>query len=308
MATSKYYYKNSRRKRKARSVIITAVACLLLIFTLFLIVGNILGKQTGTEKSQKKPQAGEETPVQDVSPYSIQAHSIDLNNMDTDMIELYQKSVKSVSVKATNDKGKLLVSSSLATSLGYQSPGDSVAEFSSVVSKAKNYGMFLSVILDLQAFKESDVKNKTVRLAYEAALVCEFIEKGAGEVLVRLSDTNDVSLEELLDFAKVVKDIDPSATLGIALPIDYFKGEGASVNVAELAAAYDVVCADVSNISQDTEDRILYLDTAFSNSEIKYYVLRHNMRVLLPSIPAAQEETLQSKLAENSIANWQKIS
>ncbi|MBO7249847.1 MAG: hypothetical protein J6V42_01065 [Clostridia bacterium] len=307
MATSKYYY-NKRHRRKARGVIITIIACLLLIFTLFLIVGNMLGKQAESPKSQKKPQEAEEAPVQDISPYSIQAHPIDPSKVDTAMIELYQKSVKSVSLKATNDKGKLLVSSSLATSLGYQTPGDAVVEFSSVVSKAKNYGMFLSLILDLQAFQENDVKNKTVRLAYEAALVCEFIEKGANEVVVRLSDTDDASLEDLLDFADKVKGIDSSATVGIALPIEYFKGDGASVNIAELAKAYDVVCADITEIPSDTEDKILYLDTAFSNSEIKYYVLRHNMRVLLPSVDAEQEELLQSKLTENSVANWQKIS
>ena len=308
MTTSRYYYKNSRKKRKSYGIAITVVACLLLIFTLFIIVGNTLGKQSGSGKSQKKQPPTEETPVQDVSPYSIQAYPIDPNKLDSDMMGLYQKSVKSISLKATTDKGKLLLSSSLATSLGYQAPGDAVLEFSSVVSKAKNYGMFLSVILDLQAFQENDVKNKTVRLAYEAALVCEFIEKGANEVLVRLSDTEDISLEDLLDFADKVKAIDTSATVGIALPIEYFKGEGASVNIAALAKAYDVVCADISDIPFDTEDKIHYLDTAFSNSEIKYYVLRHNMRVLLPSVAAEQEELLQSKLAENSVANWQKIS
>ena len=58
----------------------------------------------------------------------------------------------------------------------------------------------------------------------------------------------------------------------------------------------------------DTTDTLEYLESVFSESNLKYYVLRYNMRVLLPQVSNDQDEELRAVLKENSIQHWQKIS
>ena len=110
------------------------------------------------------------------------------------------------------------------------------------------------------------------------------------------------------DFAESVKSINDTVVLGVALPRDFFYGESSEENVAKLAQSFDIVGIDVSNMPSDTTDTLEYLESVFSESNLKYYVLRYNMRVLLPQVSNDRDEELRAVLKENSIQNWQKIS
>ena len=307
--SSKYYRRNSYKKRKLRNILIISGICLVVLFLLFVIFGNLLDKKIDTERAGRdKGETTAEIP-QDAAPYSIEAYPVDINADVTAQIkEMSSKGVSAISLKLTDTQGKLMVYSDIASSLGYQSKSDALVDISAVISRAKYYGMHSSAVLDLQFPTQKDAKQKAVMLAYESALVAEVAEKGAGEVIVRVPSTDAMQIGDLTDFAESVKSINDTVVLGVALPRDFFYGESSAENVAKLAQSFDIVGIDASNMPSDTTDTLEYLESVFSESNLKYYVLRYNMRVLLPQVSNDQDEELRAVLKENSIQNWQKIS
>ena len=309
--SSGYYRKSSYKKRKLRNILIISAICLFLLFLLFVIFGNRLNKKVQNERTAKEKAQTTAEAEADTSTYAIEGYFVELSpetDITARMKELSSVGARSVSLKLTDAQGKLLVGSELARSLGYQKAEDDVVDLSSVVSKARYYGMFSSAVLDLGFLSEKDSKQRAVILAYEAALVVEVSEKGIGDVIVRAPTVDGAQLDLLMDFADSVKSINGDVVLGVALPIEFFYRETAAEDVSRLTGHFDIIGLDISEIPSDTKDVFEYIDGAFSESNIKYYVLRYNMRVLLPQTSDEQDEMLREVLSENSIQNWQKIS
>ena len=309
--SSKYYRRNTYKKRKLRNILIISAICLLVLFLLFVIFGNLLNNKLELERVSKDNAQTPAVPIGNTVSYTIEAYPVNLNP-DTDfserMYELSNRGIRSASLNLSDPQGKLLIYSDIAASLGYQNKDDSLVDLSSVISKAKYYNIFSSAIFELQFLSENDAKHRAVVLAYESALAAEIIEKGANEVIVRATGADATNTNLLIDFADSVKSINDSVVLGVALPVDFFFAESAAENISKLAESFDILGIDVSDIPNDDKDTLEYIESTFAASDLKYYVLRYNMRVLLPQISDEQDEEMRAVLADNSIQNWQKIS
>lgn len=309
--SSKYYRRNSYKKRKWRNILIISAVCLAALFLLFVILGNFLDKKIELERAGRDNAHTTAVPIDDTVAYTIEAYPIELaQDIDfTDRMQAFSTAgIRAVSLKVTDGQGKLLVSSALATSMGYQSKSDSLVDISAVISKAKYYSMHSSAVLDLRFVSEADAKQRAVLLAYESALSVEIAEQGADEVIVRVVDANAAHTDLLIDFAESVSAINDNVVLGVALPWEFFLSDASAENVAKLAESFDILGIDTSNVPSDTDDTLAYIESVFSESNLKYYVLRYNMRVILPQISDEADGDLRTVLAENSIQNWQKIS
>ena len=309
--SSGYYRQNRYKKRKIRNILIISAVCLVVLFLLFVISGNLLGKKVETQKSNRdKAQTTDATPT-DTATYSIEAYPVDISSgsdVAAQIKALSGNGVRAVSIHLTDPDGKLLIRSDLAVSLGYQGRAEDVGDFSSVISRAKYYDMFTSALLDLQFLSEKDAKQRAVRMAYEAALAAEVSEAGASEVVFRAPSADATQTELLVDFANNVKSINDTVVIGILLPREFFYQDSSAENIAKLTECFDVIGIDVSELPDEANDVPQYIENVFAESNLKYYVLRYNMRVLLPSISDEQSADLTDVLEENSIENWQKIS
>ena len=308
--SSKYYRRNSYKKRKLRNILIISAICLAVLFLLFLIFGNLLNKKSEISRAQREKSQTTAAPADDTAEYSIEAYPVNISSgvdINARIKELSGIGVDAVSLKLTDAKGKLLISSEIAASLGYQSSAESLVDLSSVISRAKYYGMFTSAVFDLQFPDQKDAKQRAVTLAYEAALAVEIIEEGANEVIVRAPSADVSATDMLIDFANSVKSINDTVILGVALPTDFFYQDSSAEAVAMLADVFDIIGVDASNVGDD-KDALEHIEMVFSVSNLKYYVLRYNMRVILPQISDDKDEALRDVLTENSIQNWQKIS
>ena len=309
--SSKYYRKSSYKKRKLRNILIISAICLVVLFLLFVIFGNRLNKKIDEERAGRDKAQTTAVPQANTAGYAIEAYFVDISSgadVSAQVKELSSLGVKSVSLKLTDANGNLLIKSELARSLGYQSSSDSLADLSGVVSRATYYGMFTSAVLDLGCISEKDAKQRAVRLAYEASLAVEIAEKGIGDVIVRASGADASHTELLIDFARSVKSINDTVVLGVALPESFFYHESSAEDIASLAECFDIIGLDISTTPKDYKNELEYIERVFSESNLKYYVLRYNMRVLLPKTAAEFDDALKVVLQENSIQNWQKIS
>lgn len=309
--SSKYYRRNSYKKRKWRNVLIISAVCLVVLFLLFVILGNLLDKKIEIERAGRDNAQTTAVPIDDTEVYTIEAYPIEMSS-ETDfserMKELYGAGIRAISLNLTDTQGKLLIRSEIAASMGYQTQSDSLVDISAVISKAKKYNMFSSAVFDLKFVSEKDAKRRAVLLAYESALAVEITEKGASEVIVRVPSSDIMQIDLLIDFANSVSAINDNVVLGVALPTEFFFEESSAENVAKLAESFDVLGIDTSNLPSGVNDTLEHIESVFSESDLKYYILRYNMRVLLPQISDEEDENLRTVLAENSIQNWQKIS
>ena len=309
---SGYYRRNNYRKRKWRNIIIISAVSLVVALLVFLVVGNVLKKKTQNDGNGAGGTSAENTSVTPAPMQkSINGYFIDLSvssytEFSDRLSSLSANGVTAVSLNLTDDDGELLYDSKTAQKLGYQTASDSRIALSSIIAKTESRGIYTSAYVTLSAFKETDAKVRAAKLAYEAAIVCEIAESGFNDVIVRCHEISPEYVDELVGFAKSVKSINSSANVGITFTKSLLESEDSALCVDKLVEAFDLTAIDLAR--SDNGNVTLYIEEALASSNIRYYILRFNTRILLPNI--TDEETdlkIKNVLSENSIHNWQTV-
>lgn len=307
-----YHRRNNYKKKRLRNIIIFSAIVLVVLFVIFIIIGNILFKKADTPTDDDQNAHTSDTEQKnDTAPYSIQARNIDLTNLSynsfySELSHLSNNGATAVSIKCSDEKGNLLYSSDIAKKFGYQNTSSSLISLRSIVSSANNRNVFTSAYMTITSVAQSDPKSRAVMLAYEAALVCEIIEAGINEVVIRCPDASPDDLSDIINLSSNVKRINKDATVGIEIPSKILNSELSSEHIDKLATSFDFLALTTVKTNQD-DDLVDRVDTLLTTH--LFYILRYNMRA---SIPATDNEDirkdLQALLAENSINNWQEIS
>ena len=307
-----YHRRNSYKKKRLRNVIIISAVILLVLFVVFLIIGNTLFKKTNTtDDDEPKDKTSATEQKNNTAPYSIQAYNIDLTGLSSSdfsdkLSALSKNGATAVSIKCTDKEGKLLYASDIAKEFGYQNNSSSLISLGTLTSSANRRDIFTSAYMTVASVNEKDAKTRSVMIAYEAALVCEMIESGVKEVLLRCPDASPENLNDILSIANNVKLINKDATVGIEIPSKILSSELASEHIDKLATSFDFMALTMVEPSKDSET-VEQVDALLTTH--LFYILRYNMRVLIPSAEDEDtKEALQTLLTENSIANWQEIS
>lgn len=310
--TSGYYRRNNYRKRKWRNILIISAISLAVLLVVFLVAGNILKKKTQDDNN-----GADETSVTDNTvipapiPQSINGYFIDLSGLSytefSNQISTFSSNgATAISLNLTDNSGNLLYDSKTAQKLGYQTTSSSLISLSSIITKTGSSGIYTSAYITLTAFKETDAKIRSVKLAYEAALVCEIAEAGFNDIIVRCPEISPEYIEELMGFAKNVKNINNNANIGIAFTKSLLEAEDSALYVDKLVSVFNLTALDLANV--ENNNILTYLEESFSNSNIRYYILRFNTRILLPYITDEETDTkIKTLLNENSINNWQIV-
>ena len=309
---SGYYRRNNYRKRKWRNIIIISAVSLVVALLVFLVVGNVLKKKTQNDGNGAGGTSAENTSVtpapvqQSINGYFIDLSVSSYTEFSDRLSSLSANGVTAISLNLTDDGGELLYDSKTAQSLGYQTASDSRISLSSIIAKTESRGIYTSAYVTLSAFKETDAKVRAAKLAYEAAIVCEIAESGFNDVIVRCHEISPEYVDELVGFAKSVKSINSSANVGITFTKSLLESEDSALCVDKLVEAFDLTALDLAR--SDNGNVTLYIEEALASSNIRYYILRFNARILLPNI--TDEETdlkIKNVLIENSIHNWQTV-
>lgn len=306
--SSNYRRKNGYKKRRWRYIIIIASLAIVVLFLVFLVVGNLLNKKTNDTDGVNTSKVSSTALAENLAaPYSIKGHYIDLNNLSSSLSELSKNSETNVSVKLSDDAGKLLYSSPTAQKFGYQSTSTSLMDLGTLIKNVKSYGISANAVITLNGFSEKDAKTRAVILAYEAALVCEISEYGVSDITVRCSEAATEHIDEILSFADTVKNINGDIKIGIAVKNELLEHPDGALYIDKLARAYTFIAFDLT--ASGEQEYLEFVDNSVSNPNNKYYILRYNMRVLLTySNDPETEKSVQYTIEANSIQNWQKIS
>lgn len=311
-SSSGYYRRSNRRRRRLRNIIIISAVSLVVLLVAFLVVGNILKKKTqGDNNANGETSASDNAVTPAPTPQSINGYFIDLTGASSTQLSnqistLSANGVTAVSLNLTDNNGELLYNSKTAQNLGYQATSSSLISLSSIITRTESRGIYTSAYITLNSFKETDAKIRSVKLAYEASIVCEIAEAGFNDIVVRCPEISSEYIDELIGFAKNVKNINSTAKIGITFTTSLLETEDAALSVDKLVAAFDLTALDLASV--EGNDTLVYIEESLSNSNIRYYILRFNTRILLPYTEDEDTKTqLEALLASNSINNWQIV-
>ena len=157
------YRKSIYRRRSVGIIILVSVICLSVMLTAFLIIGNLLHKQSEkrNDPSLEDTEISSDNLTNEKAPVrSIKAHSVLLETQDSSVFSsrleaLVRNGIYEASVPLNTADGKLLYKSEIANKIGY-SNGDANVTLTKAVSSAKENNIYLSGIYYLNAFKNSD--------------------------------------------------------------------------------------------------------------------------------------------------------
>lgn len=311
-APMSYHRRNSYKKRRLRNIIMFSVIILFVLFVIFIIIGNTFFKKTNKpldNDSESYTSATEHK--NNTASYTIQARNIDLtaissSEFSNNLSALVQSGATAVSIKCSDEEGNLLYSSDIARKFGYQNSSSTLISLKSIVSSAKNRNIFTSAYITICSIQETDAKTRSIMLAYEAAVVCEIIDAGIKDVVLMCPNATPENLNDIISLANNVKSINKDATIGIEVPSKILNSELASEYIDNLATSFDFMALTMAQPTEDS-DVVEVLDSLLTTH--LFYILRYNMRVLIPSTEDDDiRNSLQTLLTENSITNWQEIS
>ena len=308
------YRRNSYAKKRIKVIAAIIGISLALLLILFLVIGGLLNDKVEDDKKEDstRPVSDSEEKLPHAQLPSVKGYGISLSGITTSAIsdkvsEISKADGSGINFVVRDADGKEIYDSSLAQSMGKQSSSNSYIEIGSIASRAANRGLRASAIVPVTAFSVKDDLERSVLLAYDAALCAEISRDGADDVLIRLqgSKVTEDSVDELVRLADTVKGIEDEALIGISLTREMLEEEGSEILVAKLWESFDFLAFDITDI--DTEDDPKEFAEENVNSEMHYYLLRYNMRVLLPDVVGDDLEDMVSVLTDKGLSNWQTV-
>ncbi|MBQ9085598.1 MAG: hypothetical protein IJY47_00255 [Clostridia bacterium] len=308
------YRKGVYRRRQLQTVLITAGVLLLLLFIAFLIVGNLLSRRseaeetdstvsdTETDSAQSRPTAARQLRG---SPLLIE--TADSTTLASRLRALAGQGIDAASVPMNTSSGALLYRSPVAVRLGLTANGTYTTTPEQAMKQAKDQGIYVSGTFYLNALETEDKLLRSVELAQVAAVIAEAMEGGMDDVLLIPPVLTEEQIPELLRLAESIRDLVPNGILGCALPLSLLEYENSSALVNQLAGSFNFLALDLSD-SGDM-DPSEHVETVMSSSGILFYLLRYEMRILLPELTDTNaQSSLISMVEANWTSNWQVLS
>ena len=302
------------RKRQIKTVLLTAVAVLALVLVALLILGSILIKRANTEAppSREETETASEEKTDLPSPPSLRAMPILLETTGSDTLvsrlnSLISSGYTAASIPLNRGDGALLYHSALTTSLELTVAGEYSVTIESAVNRATEKGIYLSGTYFLNEMAGEDDLVRSVALAKSAAVVAEALRAGIDEVLLILPSLTHDQIPLLLQFADSVRALSSEGSLGCALPPSLLTEENGGESIAALSEKYQLLALDLthSDINTPTE----YVEATMASSGVLFYLLRYEMRVLLPEVIEDTDMAALITLVEsNWTKNWQILS
>lgn len=311
---NKYRRSVYRRHNLGIIVLISAIS-LVIIIGVFLIVGNLLHKQSEKRNDEIDTDTSEVTEDLNVTEKSevksIKGHSVLLETTDTsffsDRIDaLTEKQIFAASIPLNTEDGSLLFKSSVAEELGYPTSGVKVT-LKSAVSTAEQRNVYLSGVFYVNAFSEKDALLRSVELSRSAAIIAEALMAGINDVVIIAPHMTEEHIDEAIRFVQDIKYLTDNGAVGLTVSNNILSLENknrVSEIISMLDSKIDFLAMDLSSDKNDsTVDNIENM----INTE-KLYLHMYKMRVLLPFYSTSDDQNSVIAVVENSgISNYQII-
>lgn len=289
----RYRYRGSHNRARLPVWAIIGI-CVAAALTVSLIVGNLLRVFLDEDAYRRlvegKPEPPEITDPVKTSVPDVMAYPFTLG-APTDTL----KKSPAVSVALNTHDGTLSYTSPVTAHFSLpRTEGVTLGDAMNALTPVTSY---VSGIFYPQAFaQESDALFDAVR-AEEHALLREFANAGANEILLVGTDPSLSSLQRLANYASTLgESLGERVYVGVSIPLASMQADNGWEIVGTLLKSCDFCALDLRGIPTETDESAEKLLT-----DITYYRLQYDMRLLL----TADQETLLSAIGQSEITDYE---
>ena len=316
------YRRGIYRKKRIKLIIIASSISLLLLLTLFLIIGTALSNKTHIYDPNGED--GTQVPTDNTSlpkAEKIQARPLVLLTQDSSSLYSRVTSLPSgteaVCVRLNLSDGTLLYKSDIAGTISSFKTAENASRAETLFSTIQRRELYISAALEMTALSKQSEFLLPVMLSAYSSMAAEVFNAGADDILfiapAPVGEMTQEKLEEytsqLISVADQTRKLSANACFGFALPDALLSAENSAEIISELSEHFNYLAIDATNYGK--EDPAEYLERKLGNSEssdTQYYILRYDMRILLPSLSDRETEERLISIAEQYSSNnhnWQ---
>jgi hypothetical protein len=304
------YRKSLYRKKRVKAIALISAVVLVALFILFLIIGNILHKKTeqnapGKNNSQQSTETDTGTSTIPTA-NTVGAYALPLledGSNFSDRLASIPNNAESVCIALNTTDGTLLYRSELSSSLPYLSFSGDATSLSGSISRIKERGLYVTAILYVPSFGESNDLLRDVYLTSWCSVAVESIRSGVGDCLLAPRSASSDDVEKICELAALIREIEPKATVGCLLPGDVIGAENSEVLIDKLSKNFSYLCLNTTDHKED-EDVENYVSSKITNMQMQ--LIYYKMRVLLPHSPDTATQQKYIDVAKKyNITSWQ---
>lgn len=274
------YRRSVYRRRRIKITVIVSICAIILLTVAFVIIGNLLGNRTDTDTpGGNDAPADADTPDNASTVKSVNSCFVPLAEDGSTLGERLSSATSAgytdVCFDLDNEGGYLYYQSEIASTLGKQkNAADDLRTLSGIISLTSSRSLYCTGITHVPDFRNDDDLVRSAAIGYHAALIAEALRAGIDDVLIMPGDIDAQRYDELIRLADEVHRLEPMAHIGLALPAPLFSSEENTELIHRLTMAFDYLAVE---ISADTD-----------MSGLLYYMLRYNVRALVPDAEGAE--------------------
>ena len=297
------YRRSIYRKNRIKAVVITSAISLVVIALAFVIIGNAIGanvEENVAKRASKATQTNSEPHAQARSVMAFPvALSDDSSSLSSRLSKIANDGYTEVCFDLDTAEGALLYSSELAISLGKQSVGTELLKLDDAAKKFKDMELYSIGVTRVPDLLSDDDLLRASASGYYAALIAEALRNGIDDVLIHASSVPTDRYGELITLANEIKRLCPdSGSIGVSLPVGVLSDSGNSELIDSLWGAFDYLAADLTSVAAEGDSVPDAVDRALG--DMLYYLLRYNVRVLVPYSSDTAEFTAISQSVESN--------
>ncbi len=290
------YRKSVYRRKRLQWVLIIGGAALVVLFLIFIIVGNILGKRSDEYRTDNEEKnTGTSSDISDPLPSlpAVNAYAYLPDDPAFSLSALVESGASAITVPLNHPDGTPRFTSVV------KAGGSS--SLSALVGTADESGVYVTGVYYLTALADEDDLKRSLALTEAAAEIVEAIRTGVDDVLILLDGGDTEYREELYHLSENVRRLEQNAVLGLALPRPMSDTPETAEWMERFSSAFSYLALDCTKPEGDMPETA----TSEHVGSMLYYLLRYRMRVLLPyAADAEQQNRLIAAGRQSSVDNW----
>ena len=301
------YRRSIYRKRKIKAILISSVVAIIVIFALFMIVGSALHNKTKGSEEKKPSTTPPDTTEKVLAPArTVGAYSLPLledGSNFSDRLAAIPPNANAVCVNLNEEDGTLLFRPALSSKLSHISVHKDASTLSNYVTSIERNDFYISAALYIPTFNEEDQLLAEIEFSTWAAIACEVIQEGVGDILLLAPSLEAEDVERVCGIADKIRELSANAIVGFTLSDTILANEKKTSLVDTLSKHFNYLSLDTTQY-RDGDDPIDYIEGRVSGLQLE--LMYYKMRVLLPR--ATEAETQQKyidAITKYNITSWQ---
>ena len=303
------YRRNMYRKKRTKAIAVIVAVALVILFVLFLIIGNALHKKTSedyTTNAESDKVTDQSNSASLPAAKTVGAYALPLlkdGSTFSARLSDIPEGADAVCINLNTPDGELLYRSSLTSEFSFLSSASDASSLSAAISDIADDELHTSALLYVPSFAEEDELLREIYLTGWCAVAVEAIRAGADDCLLKPSSASAEDVDKLCSLAQRIREIESEAVIGIVIPDDVLSASNSELLISKLSKAYSFLTLNVTNAKED-EDVGAYVESRIAQMQMQ--LIYYKMRVLLPTSEDA--ESMQGYIESTkkyNVASWQ---